>query len=135
VLLAAPRWGASELCGRRFRLWGLGAALVAAAVTLAGKTVEVWPDNPLFPSGHTAWAVTIAVFVVGRDRRWLPWVVALLALLAIALVLANYHIPADIVGGLAVGLAVGGGAFAWLSRSGPGSAAPGAPAKQRFEEG
>ncbi|CAN5477209.1 hypothetical protein BH20ACT19_BH20ACT19_02770 [soil metagenome] len=33
---------------------------------------------------------TIAVFVVGRDRRWLPWVVALLALLAVALVLANY---------------------------------------------
>jgi len=90
LLLAAPGWGASELCGRRFRLWGLGAALVAAAVTLAGKTVEVWPDNPGFPSVPTAWAVTIAVFVVGRDRRWLPWVVPLLALLAVALVLANY---------------------------------------------
>jgi len=121
LLLLAPRWGTSEVSGWRFRLWGLGAALVAAGVTLAGKTLEVWPDHPLFPSGHTAWAVTIAVFVVGRDRRWLPWVVPLLGLLAVALVLANYHVPADIAGGLAVGLAVGYGGFAWLSRSGSGS--------------
>ncbi len=117
LLLLAPLWGTSGIGAWRFRLWGLGAALVAAGVTLAGKTMGIWPGHPLCPSGHTAWAVTIAVFLVGRDRRWLPCVVPLLALLAIALVLARYHVPADIAGGLAVGLAIGGGAFARMSRS------------------
>jgi len=130
LLLLAPRWGTSEVGGWRFRLWGLGAALAAAGLTLAGKALEVWPGNPLFPSGHTAWAVTIAVFVAGRDRRWLPWVVPLLALTAVALVLARYHIVADIAGGLAVGLVVGSAGFAWLSRSqsGRGAAAERQPA-------
>lgn len=117
LLVLAPFWGESKIGGARFRLWGLGAALLAAGITLAGKALEVLPGNPLFPSGHTAWAVTIAVFLVGRDRRWLPWVLPLLALLAAALVLARYHIPVDIAGGVAVGLAVACGAFALLSRS------------------
>ena len=126
LLLLAPIWEPSEVGGWRFRLWGFAAALVAAGITLAGKALEVWPGNPLFPSGHTAWAVTIAVFLVGRDRRWLPWVTPLLALLAVALVLANYHVLADIAGGLAVGLAVGCGGWAWLSRSGSGRGTAGA---------
>lgn len=117
LLVLAPRWGTSAVSGGRFRLWGLGAALAAALITLGGKALEVLPGNPLFPSGHTAWAVTIAVFLVGRDRRWLPWVVPLLGLLAVALVLSRYHIAVDIAGGLAVGLAVGCGGFAWMSRS------------------
>lgn len=121
--MLAPRWGASELGGWRFRLWGLGAALLAAGVTLVGKTLEVWPGNPLFPSGHTAWAVAIAVFLVGRDRRWLPWVAALLALLAVALVLASYHVSEDVAGGLVVGLAVGCGGLALLRRTGSGGGA------------
>lgn len=125
LLLMAPLWGASELGRRRFRLWGLGAAITATGVTLAGKIAEVWPGHPLFPSGHTAWAVTIAIFVVGRDRRWLPWVLPLLALLAVALVLSHYHIPADLAGGLAVGLAAGYGGFALMSRSGSGHGAAG----------
>lgn len=123
LLLAAPRWDAAKLGGGwGFRLWGLGAALAAAGITWAGKTLEVWPGNPLFPSGHTAWAVTIAVFLVARDRRWLAWVVPLLALIAVALVLANYHVPVDIVGGLAVGLAAGCGGVALLKSLGAGRA-------------
>jgi len=120
LLVVAPRWGTSPRGGWRFRLWGLGAALVAAAVTWAGKTLEVWPDNPLFPSGHTAFGVTIAVFLAGRDRRWMPWVVTLVALTAVALVLANYHVPVDVAGGLIVGIAVGAGAFVAMARGGIG---------------
>ncbi len=136
ALLLAPRWQTSEVGGWRFRLWGLAAALVAAGVTLAGKMLEVWPGNPLFPSGHTAWAVVIAVFLVGRDWRWLPWVIPPLALLAVALVLARYHIVVDIAGGLIVGLAVGFGGL-WLFRRGHGTAAAPAahPARRPERQG
>lgn len=110
LLLVAPHLSGSHDDRRRFRVVAFAAALLAALVTLAGKLLEVWPGNPLFPSGHTAYAVTIAVFLVARDRRWLKLVLPLLALLAVALVLARYHIVADVAGGTAVGLAVGIGA-------------------------
>jgi membrane-associated phospholipid phosphatase len=130
LLLMAPRLSGPRHDGRRFRLLGLGAALLAALVTLAGKLLEVWPGNPLFPSGHTAYAVTIAVFLAARDRRWLRPALPLLALLAVALVLARYHVVADVAGGLAVGLATG---FAVLSatRSSPGSRPPAARRRRR----
>lgn len=118
LLLLAPRRGESSIRPRTFRLVGFGAAVLASLLTLAGKTLEVWPGHPLFPSGHTAYAVTIAVFLASRDRRWLPWVVPLVAFTAVALVLGDYHDVVDIVGGLAVGLAVGIGLFAALKRSG-----------------
>jgi len=102
----------------RFPLWGLGAALLAALITLGGKALEVWPGNPLFPSGHTAYAVTAAVFLAVRDRRWLGAVVLLVGLHALALVLGDYHVPVDIAGGAAVGLMVGLGLCAWLRRAG-----------------
>lgn len=117
LLLAAPRWRRSDMRGWRFRLVGFAAAVLASLLTLAGKTLEVWPDHPLFPSGHTAYAVTIAVFLVGWDRRWLRWVIPLLGLLGLSLVLSFFHIPADIAGGTVVGLIVGVGLFRWLERS------------------
>ncbi len=116
LLLLAPRRAQGKPDPRRVRLVGFVAALVAALVVLAAKTIEVWPGHPLFPSGHTAFAVTIAVFLVARDLRWLALVVPLLALLAVALVLARYHIVADIGGGLVVGLFVGGAGVAALHR-------------------
>jgi len=117
LLFLAPRLSEPRGEGWRFPLWGLGAALLAALITLAGKTLEVWPGNPLFPSGHTAFAVTIAVFLAVRDRRWLGAVVPLVGLHAVALVLGDYHVPADIAGGVAVGLVVGLGLCAWLRRA------------------
>jgi len=107
LLVVAPRLSGPAGDRRRFRIVAFGAALLAALVTLIGKLLEVWPGNPLFPSGHTAYAVTIAVFLVARDARWLTLVLPLLALLAVALVLADYHVVEDIAGGVAVGLAVG----------------------------
>lgn len=106
ALLLAPRWGTSPIRARWFRVAGLATALLASLVTLVGKTLEVWPGNPLFPSGHTAYVVAIAVFLVGRDRRWLRWVVPFMALMAVSLVLSFFHIPVDIAGGTLVGLAV-----------------------------
>ena len=106
LLFVAPRWSRPRGHRRRFRVVGLGAALLASLITLIGKLVEVWPGNPLFPSGHTAYAVTIATLLVALDVRWLRVVVPLLVLSAIALVLSHYHIAFDIAGGAAVGLMV-----------------------------
>lgn len=119
LLLLAPRWGwGSDV--PFFRLVVFGAALLASLVTLIGKLLEVWPGNPLFPSGHTAYALTVAAFLVARDRRWLLVVGPLAGLLALALVLALYHPPVDIAGGAAVALVifamVSGGWRAWTAR-------------------
>ncbi|MBW3607484.1 MAG: phosphatase PAP2 family protein [Actinobacteria bacterium] len=114
LLLVAP--GRRQIDRWRFALTAFGAAVFASLITLAGKAIEVWPGNPLFPSGHTAYVVTIAVFLVARDRRWLSVVIPLALLMAVALVLANYHVPEDIAGGAAVGVVVGASAFTWLDR-------------------
>ena len=105
LLLLAPRWSPNAR-SPRFRLVGLGAALLASLVTLIGKLLEVWPGNPLFPSGHTAYAVTIALFLAAVDRRWMYVVVPLAGLLVAALILANYHVTLDIAGGVAVAVVV-----------------------------
>lgn len=117
ALLLAPRWGRTSIRARWFRIVGIATALGASLVTLVGKTLEVWPGNPLFPSGHTAYVVAIAAFLVGRDRRWLRWVIPLLALTAVSLVFSFFHIPVDIVGGALVGLLVAIPVFRWLKRS------------------
>ncbi len=116
---AAPGSPLGEVADPRpaFRIVGFATAVAASLVTLAGKSVEIWPGNPLFPSGHTAYVVAIAVFLVGRDRRWLRWVTPLLALTAVSLVLSVFHTPVDIAGGAIVGLAVAVPLFAWLKRT------------------
>lgn len=122
LLFPAARGSGAIVGGWRFRLAALGAGLSSSLVALAGKTLEVWPGNPLFPSGHTAYVVAIAVLLVGRDRRWLPVVVTLWAVMAVALLLANYHVGEDIAGGVAVGAAVGGFVLARLRLTRPAAA-------------
>jgi membrane-associated phospholipid phosphatase len=122
ALLLAPRWGGSAIGARRFRIVGLATALAVSLVALAGKTLEVWPGNDLFPSGHTGYAVAIAVFLVGRDRRWLPWVVPALALTALSLVLSNFHVAVDVVGGALAALAIAIPVFLRLRRAEAGRA-------------
>lgn len=122
LLLPAGRGGGAVVGGWRFRVAALGAALASSLVALAGKTLEVWPGNPLFPSGHTGYVVAIAVLLVGRDRRWLRVVVPLWAVMAVALVLANYHVAEDIAGGVVVGAAVGWSVLARLRVTRPAEA-------------
>ena len=116
IFLARPDRG-RQIDRRRFRITALCAAVLASLLTLAGKTAEIWPGNPLFPSGHTAYVVAIGVLLVACDRRWLKAVIALALLMAVALVAANYHVPADIAGGAVVGGAVGASLFWLLQRS------------------
>jgi membrane-associated phospholipid phosphatase len=115
----SPRAGAA---------WVVRCGLGVAAATLlakAGKRYEVWGGHPLFPSGHTAFAVTAAVCLVARDRRWAIVAVPSAALIMWGLVRAGYHDVPDVLGGAALGLAVGA-ATVRGGRSNSGSA-PTAP--------
>jgi undecaprenyl-diphosphatase len=62
-----------------------------------------------FPSGHTAMAFALAAvlhpLLPGR-WRWVPWVVA--ALVGTARLYVGVHWPMDLVGGAALGVAIGG---------------------------
>lgn len=60
--------------------------------------------------------MTIAVFLVLCDRRWLTAVVPLACLMAVALVESDYHVTADIAGGAAFGVVAGATVFTSLSR-------------------
>ncbi len=115
------------LLARRPRL----AATAAVAGTIAyvmGKVVRhlVFRDRPAYLldeviirgarslgsgylSGHTALAVTMAVVLtpyLGRWGRWAVWVLA--ALVGLGRMYAGAHLPLDVVGGAALGLATGG---------------------------
>lgn len=71
-----------------------------------------------FPSGHAtmAFALAAALHPVLRGRwRWLAW--ALAALVGVARMHVGVHWPADVVGGAALGTAIGGAvwlAVAWV---------------------
>ena len=60
-------------------------------------------------SGHTALAVAMAVVLtpyLGRGGRWAVWILAVIV--GLARMYAGAHLPLDVVGGAALGLAVSG---------------------------
>lgn len=60
-------------------------------------------------SGHTALAVAMAVVLtpyLGRGGRWVVWILAVVV--GVARMYAGAHLPLDVVGGAALGLATGG---------------------------
>lgn len=66
-----------------------------------------------FPSGHATMAFALAASVhpvVPRRWRWLPWTLALVV--GLARMHVGVHWPADVVGGAALGTAIG--SAAWL---------------------
>lgn len=74
-----------------------------------GLVVREDADGFGFPSGHTAvaFAVAAVLFQVLPARwRWIPFVLA--SLVAIARLYVGVHWPMDLVGGAALGLAIGG---------------------------
>jgi membrane-associated phospholipid phosphatase len=70
-----------------------------------------------FPSGHTTMACALAASLhplVPKAWRWVPW--ALAAIVGLARMHVGVHWPADVLGGFALGTAVG--TAAWLAVSG-----------------
>jgi undecaprenyl-diphosphatase len=65
-----------------------------------------------FPSGHTTLAFALAAVlttVLPRRLRWLPWVLA--AAVGVARMYVGVHWPMDVVGGAALGIAIGSAAL------------------------
>ncbi|HYX43816.1 MAG TPA: phosphatase PAP2 family protein [Acidimicrobiales bacterium] len=126
-VIVIPLVAGGALLARRPRL--AATAVVAGAVAYAmGKVVRHVVPRPRparllagvivrgspalgsgYLSGHTALAVAMAVVLtpyLGRTGRWVVWVVALLV--GGARMYAGAHLPLDVVGGAALGLATGG---------------------------
>lgn len=60
-----------------------------------------------FPSGHAAFFFALATTVYLRDKRLGVWFFLAAALIGIARVLAGVHYVTDILGGAALGIAIG----------------------------
>jgi membrane-associated phospholipid phosphatase len=126
-VIVIPLVVGGALLARRPRL----AATAAVAGTIAyvmGKVVRhlvkrARPDRLLtgviirgapslgsgYLSGHTALAVAMAVVLtpyLGRGGRWAVWILAVIV--GLARMYAGAHLPLDVVGGAALGLATGG---------------------------
>jgi undecaprenyl-diphosphatase len=126
-LLAIP---AVAIVALAFRRWTLAGAILLAGVakTFLSRAVKdvVTRERPAaviddvirrgdasasgeaFVSGHAVIAFSLAVLVhryLPRDRRWIPW--ALAAAVCIGRVYVGAHLPLDVVGGAALGVAVG----------------------------
>ncbi|MDX1935143.1 MAG: phosphatase PAP2 family protein [Capsulimonadales bacterium] len=94
--ITAAFWGRSLL--------GLG---VAVALAELGKATEVWPGHPLFPSGHTTFAMSAATCIVlQRGKGWLWLLVPIVGLMGVCLVYGQWHTPDEVAGGLVVGSVV-----------------------------
>jgi membrane-associated phospholipid phosphatase len=125
TLFAVPIATAICLLARRFLLAvsvgvaGIGAYLVVRAVKilvgeprpkalLAGVNVRDTVGGLGFPSGHAAVSAALCVAALPYlPRRWRPVVVMVPAIVAFARVFVGAHLPLDVVGGAAIGVAIG----------------------------
>ncbi len=117
----------SDLWRRRLPLAFLAAASAAGAASLVvgvlketfdrarppvadpglGSLVSI-PDNPSFPSGHSATAFAAATAVAVLCPRLRPFALAIAAAVALSRVYLRVHFPLDVVAGSLLGACVGG---------------------------
>jgi len=114
--------------GRRTLAFDLAVALLAVLVVTEAlkfaigrpRPADVYQDvrllalpflpdrfDPAFPSGHTSRAFVFALLVGLHERRWLPWLLPYAALVGWARIYEGAHYPTDILGGAALGIAMG----------------------------
>jgi membrane-associated phospholipid phosphatase len=60
-----------------------------------------------FPSGHMAMACSFGLVLLRGCPRLAPWLIALLAMAAVALVVGDWHFVGDVIAGTFVGSAAG----------------------------
>ena len=71
-----------------------------------GSLVAI-PDNPSFPSGHSATAFAAATAVAILCPRLRPFALAIAAAVALSRVYLRVHFPLDVVAGSLIGAALG----------------------------
>jgi len=98
---------------------------VARPFVLLGFSPMISESGPSFPSGHMAWFFALAAIIWFADRKWGMWFFALSVLMGIARIYVGVHWPADILGGIVVGLA-SGWFIHWLLRDTRGTLSPAA---------
>ncbi|HEY3328988.1 MAG TPA: hypothetical protein VGK19_03120 [Capsulimonadaceae bacterium] len=80
----------------------LGVAICVAGVHLL-RAEPVWPGHPYFPSGHEAFAASVATSIAWRfGVRWGALAALCASILAPSLVLAGFHEVWDVVASLVV---------------------------------
>lgn len=83
-----------------------------------GSVVAI-PDNPSFPSGHSATAFAAATAIAVLCPKLRPWVLALAAGVALSRLYLRVHFPFDVLAGGLIGAGVGALAgFVALSAAG-----------------
>jgi len=63
-----------------------------------GKDVLLYPHPGGFPSGHETFAAACLTCLVWINRRWLAFAIPAGVIMGIAIVVARYHAPIDVVG-------------------------------------
>jgi undecaprenyl-diphosphatase len=120
---------------RRWWLWA-AVMILAPMAEGVGKEIIARPRPSGHASGFPSGDVTVAAayfslvaYLVGhrlKDHKLLLWVVAWIPviLVGIARIVGRAHWPADVLGGVALGLAFASAAFWWHERHPPVSPAP-----------
>jgi undecaprenyl-diphosphatase len=65
------------------------------------------PDNPSFPSGHSATAFAAATAVAILSPRLRPWALGIAAAVALSRLYLRVHFPLDVMAGALLGAGVG----------------------------
>ena len=112
-MIAIAVAAARRVAARR-RAEGADRAPASRAVLADGAIVRDQADGFGFPSGHTTMAFALAAVLhplLPPRLRWIPWVLAV-AGRAWPACTSGVHWPMDVVGGAALGIAIGGAAGA-----------------------
>ena len=113
ILLCAGGCALLARSGRRRRavLWAVAMAVAVAVEVLAKQLVD-----PGYPSGHAIRAIVLAGLAAELWPRYAPAAVGIAVAVIVGLQLKGAHPPADIAGGVLVGLAIVIAVRAWEPR-------------------
>lgn len=101
ALLAAiwlPRRDGSGPPPGVFTIRAVVAVLLVFVVAHVNRWLHLWPAHPMFPSGHMAFAASIATSWFVLARRSLLWTVPLQIAYGALIVYLGYHVWSDIIG-------------------------------------
>lgn len=82
------------------------AVVLSYVLAHVNRWLDLWKAHPNFPSGHETFAACVGAALVYLDRRFLPYVLAILALLGFGLVRAGWHSRYEVIAGFLLGAGI-----------------------------